>query len=306
MLLPRALVAPLLALVAGAALVGCSSEPTATVDPQLQTDHDALTTALEVERDLLPLVSPDDVPEPPDGAAAAVAAHVAALATAVGSPSPSGSPATSSPTTEMPARDLAASAAAAARSHLASVPDVTGPVARLLASVAASDLALAVAAGGHGSRAEATGPLPTDGPSDLTAAWQAALTAEQQARFAYQVAAARLLAAGSDDADDAQAGLVVHQAREDRAAEALTRLGAQPAAPDAAYALPTPLADPAAVAALLVDVERASAAAAANLVAASDGTLRRLPVGWLVTSAQAEARWGDQLPALPGLDVTAG
>lgn len=126
-------------------LGACSDDPVPTVDPQLRADHEALTSALELETALLGLA--DAVAEPV--AQSVLTAHVSALSRTLGvsqgaspvSPSPSTTPGTTASTRTELARQLRT----VGGSHLAALPDVTGPVARLLASVGASDLALATA-----------------------------------------------------------------------------------------------------------------------------------------------------------------
>lgn len=151
MLTRRELLGVPVVLGAAAWLAGCSDEPEPAVDPQLAADHTALTDALASETALLAQAEQED-----DVAAQTVlAAHVALLRDALGittdpaDPSPSGSPATSAIGPPQVAA-LTARLRRAGRSHLAALADVTGPVARLLASVAASDLALSASQRGAG------------------------------------------------------------------------------------------------------------------------------------------------------------
>lgn len=143
MLSRRELLALPLAVGAAALLGSCTGDEPPVVDPQLAADVASLERALEVERRLLAAAT--DASEA--SAVAVLGAHVDLLAAAV--------PGSSAATTSTPSGAAAGldrrGLRAAAGGHLADLAAVTGPVARLLASVAASDLALAQ-----------TLPLPSD------------------------------------------------------------------------------------------------------------------------------------------------
>jgi hypothetical protein len=100
-------------------------------------DVAALERALSAERELLARAT--------GSAAPVLTVHVDVLASTL--QDASAVPPTSTPSDAVPAPLRPEDLQAAAQAHLADLDTVTGPVARLLASVAASDLALAQAWG---------------------------------------------------------------------------------------------------------------------------------------------------------------
>lgn len=143
---------------------------------------------------------------------------------------------------------------------------------------------------------------PTGAPTTVAGAWEAVLAAEQVAVYGYGVVAARLRAERDPSAEAAVTDLGLHQRREDQAEAAVRAAGGGPAAAAPAYALPGPVADTAGATALAAQLERACAAAYADLVAVVPTQERGRPVGWLVSAADAETRWSGTVPPLPGLD----
>jgi len=198
-------------------------------------------------------------------------------------------------------------AAATARQDLAAV---TGGMARLLACLAAGDdtaaAALSTALG-----QPVPEPPPWTGPGGsgpVTDAAAAALTTvldgERAAVYAYGVAAARVTGPLRDRA-------LEHLGAHSRGAEALAaRLAdAQRDVPPgaAAWALPLPVTDASTAVALAIAVEDATAAGAADLVAAAEPADREAASALLAERARRAAGWRAQagrageLVALPGL-----
>ena len=131
----RELLALPLALGAASVLAACTGDGPETPDPQAVADVAALERALSAERELLAKATDSAV------APAVLSVHVDVLASTL--QNPSASPPTSTPSDAAPAPLRPEDLRAVAEAHLADLDTVTGPVARLLASVAASDLALA-------------------------------------------------------------------------------------------------------------------------------------------------------------------
>lgn len=126
-------------LAAGAvwALAACTRDQPDPVDPQQVADVTAVTVALAAEQELLAAATARPADQQGDEVAV-LRAHVDLLSASLTGASPSVTASTPSRVVLTPD-----TVRRAARSHLAALGTVSGPVARMLASVAASDLALA-------------------------------------------------------------------------------------------------------------------------------------------------------------------
>lgn len=199
---------------------------------------------------------------------------------------------------------LSAAEQAGAADLLSRTAEVSGPLARLLASVAtacaARAFALAAAAGAPAPDAvlPPAPPPPAAHAPDLQgrASLQALLVAHTAARYGYGVLAVRLTDA---ERDRATAALARHDVDAGSLTAAASEAGIDLIAPAPAFSLP-PLADAAAARALAARLELDVADAAAAVVVAPEDWLRSLGIAHLVPAGLGAAGWG-ALPAFPGL-----
>jgi Domain of unknown function (DUF4439) len=131
-----------------------------------------------------------------------------------------------------------------------------------------------------------------------TEALQACVAAEHVAVWAYGIVGAHL---EPELRAEARATWDSHRARRDRDAALLRDREAPVPAGEPAYALPFPVADPAAARRLAAQVESGVAGAYADLVLATDGDLRLLAATALQEAAVRAARWDGVTEAFPGL-----
>lgn len=226
-------------------------------------------------------------------------------AAATAAPSPASAPLP--PITDLPAAEAAAAGAA-----LTWVGRTSGGMARLLAALAAADAvhARALAA----SLGQPLPPLPSpltaastpSGPLEVSdraaAAVTAALRGEHAAVYAYEVIAARL--AGAAQAA-AVAALAEHQDAVDALSGVLRSAEREVPPAEPAYRLPRPVAAPADLQALALEVEERLTALHGDVVAAADAGTRLLATDLLVRTASRAAAWRGSGVALPGLPVDA-
>ncbi|GAA4849233.1 ferritin-like domain-containing protein [Kitasatospora terrestris] len=256
-----------------------------------------------------------------------VSQHRAALAqglpAATGSPEPSGSGA--------PAASVAALAAAERQTAAARLADLDGAspeLARLLASVSASNAAHAAALGDTGQvapapaasgspppSAAASGPASATGsantsakpspyPSPQATALQSALAAEHAAVYGYGVVGA-LLPVGPQR-EDGRASYAAHQARRDGWQRLLANGGVSPTAAAPGYRLPFAVKDAADAKQLAAYIETQLTGAYVELTGASTGALRAEGAAALRETALRAVHWGAELPALPGMPSADG
>jgi hypothetical protein len=136
----RALLQLPLAAGAVAGLAACTDGEAPTPDPQAEADTAAVLAALETEQrmhDMATRAQNDEV-------ALVLRRHVELLSASL-TPAVPATPRTSAGATDVPAKQarLGPVLSEAADSYLAALPSVSGSVARMLASVASSDRALA-------------------------------------------------------------------------------------------------------------------------------------------------------------------
>ena len=93
----------------------------------------------------------------------------------------------------------------------------------------------------------------------------------------------------------------LHRQRRDVLSAALVAGGVTPTPPAAAYEPDRPIVTAAQAQALAAQIERASAAAYAAVVAGGDTDWRRTGAAWLRDSAVRGYRWSGEVAALPGL-----
>ncbi|WP_180357894.1 DUF4439 domain-containing protein [Streptomyces sp. NP160] len=216
--------------------------------------------------------------------------------------------------------DLLEDAAATASTDLAAV---AGGTARLLACLSAgcgvaagwTRAALAPPQGGAAAAppsSQASSPssssAPATAPTAAAASGEqealvAALAVEEAAQYGYGVLAVRL---AGEQRDAATADLATHTDLVGLLREELLAQGAAPPAPRPAWALPTPVGDAAGALALAQQLEAASAAAWADVVAAADRGRRAAAAVQLRLAAQRWQAWRTAagtagLVALPGL-----
>ncbi|GAB2764958.1 ferritin-like domain-containing protein [Streptomyces bullii] len=129
-------------------------------------------------------------------------------------------------------------------------------------------------------------------------ALQAALAAEHAAVYGYGVVGGRI---GTERRTEARAAYDAHRARRDALGREVEDLGAEPVAASAGYALPFPVADPAAAVRLAVVLEDRVAAVYSDLVRASGGGRRALAAEALREAAVRAVRWRGGSVAFPGL-----
>jgi hypothetical protein len=137
---------------------------------------------------------------------------------------------------------------------------------------------------------------------ELTAL-QAALAAEHAAVYGYGVVGGRV---AEERRAEARAAYDAHRARRDALAREVRDLGAEPVAASAAYALPFPVADPAAAVRLAAELEERVAGVYSDLVRAAGGARRREAAGALREAAVRAVRWRGGSVAFPGLAERAG
>ncbi len=324
---------------AAAAVAGCGIDLGAArrddgVPAPRRPDRDerARRRAVEDARALLAVTAA--VPPVDDGAVASLLAevaavcgrHLVALRPAGAATDPSTDPSTglptglptaepsAQPTAQPTARptdppqppDVVARLGAATATALRDAARAGGPTARLLASVGAARAVLAARlAAAVGISAPARPVTDDDGATaattpDAPSAATAAVTGERAAAYGYGVLATRL---GGQARERAVTVLGEHTRAADALAAAAQRAGAEVAATAAppAWQVPGPVADTAAAVALATDLEQRTAAAHADLVAASAGGLRAAAVEALVAAAGRRAAWTGTVEALPGL-----
>ncbi|GAA2397417.1 ferritin-like domain-containing protein [Streptomyces glaucosporus] len=151
----------------------------------------------------------------------------------------------------------------------------------------------------------ASTPARTSAPSAATgsgggalAAVQAALAAEHAAVYGYGVVGGRI---SEDRRAEARQAHDAHRARRDALRRTVRRLGGEPAAAAAAYALPFAVPDGPAAVRLAAELEERLAAVYADLVRASEGDLRREAAGALREAAVRAVRWRGTGVPFPGL-----
>lgn len=145
-------------------------------------------------------------------------------------------------------------------------------------------------------------PTPPDGSGEQEAL-VAALAVEEAAQYGYGVLAVRLDGA---QVEAAVADLATHTDLVELLRADLLAQGAAPPAPQPAWALPSPVSDAAGALALAQQLEGASTAAWADVVAAADRERRAAASSQLLLAAQRWQAWrtaagAPGLVALPGL-----
>ncbi len=172
--------------------------------------------------------------------------------------------------------------------------EVSGPLARLLSSLAASCAAHARLLGAAPPAVEVSAEPPV-GPAPATADLLALVEAERAAAYAYGVLAVAL----SDGARTrGRAALSHHRRRSAMLAELAAGAGVEMPPAQPAYAVARPADQPEAVA-LAHQLELDVATAAGALVAASTGAWRAQAAHALVEATVAAAAWGPP-PTFPG------
>ncbi|WP_079135593.1 DUF4439 domain-containing protein [Streptomyces sp. MJM8645] len=235
------------------------------------------------------------------------------------STSPSGTP--SGTPVGTPAA-LAALERQTAQTRLADLAAARPPLARLLASVAASDVLHAVALGDTtplvapppaATPTEAPTAPPSDQPTGspsagpsadpaataAVTALQGALGAEHAAVYGYGVVGARL--PEDQQRTDARTAYAAHEARRDAWQRLIGSLGATPAAAAAGYQLPFAVTDAAGATKLAAHLETRLTTVYADLVAAVPGPQRGAAADALRDGALRAHRWGAADPAFPGI-----
>ncbi|MFJ1971470.1 ferritin-like domain-containing protein [Streptomyces sp. NPDC087903] len=129
-------------------------------------------------------------------------------------------------------------------------------------------------------------------------ALQAALAAEHAAVYGYGVVGGRVR---EGRRTEARAAYDAHRARRDALVRAVRDLGGRPEAAAAAYALPFPVADPAAAVRLAVELEDRVAGVYSDLVRAAGAGQRRTAAEALREAAVRAVRWRGESVAFPGL-----
>ncbi|MGW2182271.1 ferritin-like domain-containing protein [Streptomyces sp. NPDC001732] len=127
---------------------------------------------------------------------------------------------------------------------------------------------------------------------------QAALAAEHAAVYGYGVLGARV---AEKRRAEARAAHHAHRARRDVLARTVRDLDGEPVAALAAYALPFPVADPAAAVRLAALLEDRVANVYSDLVRAAEGPLRREAADALREAAVRAVRWRGSGVPFPGL-----
>lgn len=180
----------------------------------------------------------------------------------------------------------------------------SGPLARLLAAVAAGAAQQVVLLAAQQADRPAEGRLEgtgrATGPAGLEAL-QRVLASEHAAVWVLGSAgAATSMSATPDVFERLSEAYESHRARRDRLAAALLAQGAEPVQSEAAYVVPEDLSSPASAAAAAVRVERSSATAWAFLVASSTGATRRWAAQVLSAVAVSAVGLGGDAEPLPG------
>ena len=181
---------------------------------------------------------------------------------------------------------------------------VTGPVAGLLGSVAASDTALAAVVGGGTAGPGVAGPRVTPSVGSSLGALQTALAGEYAAIYAYGVVGGQLAAhaAPTSQLDRARAGLDVHSARRDQLIVMIQAAGGAADPGAGGYALPFPVASAASARRLAALVEARCAGNYAQVVVGSvPASSRGASLAWLRDAAVQQSAWTGVAPVLPGL-----
>ncbi|MFF2548520.1 ferritin-like domain-containing protein [Kitasatospora sp. NPDC058063] len=224
--------------------------------------------------------------------------HRAALAQGLpsASPSPTSTPYRSLPT--LP--ELALMEHRTAEAHLHDLDEVGPPLARLLASVSASNALHAAALG------DTTPVLTPDADTEGTPAGraaavpalQAALGAEHAAVYGYGVVGAHF----PDDPQraDARTTHAAHQAQRDAWQRLLGTLTAAPTPAAGGYRLPFPVTSPTDAAKLAVHLETRLTTAYADLVPAVPAPYRLLAATALREAARRAHHWGAPATPFPG------
>ena len=123
--------------------------------------------------------------------------------------------------------------------------------------------------------------------------------AENAAVYGYAVAGARLGSAAERTL--ARGDYDVHRAQLQAVTGWLAKSSSTPAPPVAVYSMPASVGDPAAASALLGQLEEATAARYADLVAAATGSLQRAAALALQSAAVRELHWRGRSTPFPGL-----
>ncbi|MEV7188684.1 ferritin-like domain-containing protein [Kitasatospora sp. NPDC093102] len=223
------------------------------------------------------------------------AALVQGLPTA--SPSPTGTPYRSLPTLA----ELALMEHRTAESHLDGFGEVSPPLARLLASISASNALHAAALG------DRTPVKTPDGSAEATPATrtaavptlQTALSAEHAAVYGYGVVGAHL----PDDPQrtDARATHAAHQAQRDAWQRLLTAFTAAPTPAAGGYRLPFPVTAPTDATKLAVHLETRLTTVYADLVADVPAPYRPLAATALRETTLRARHWGAPATPFPGI-----
>lgn len=157
---------------------------------------------------------------------------------------------------------------------------------------------ISAAAKDRGMTAQSASGEPGTPDTGTLEAAQAALRAEHAVVYGYGVVGGRV---DDDRRELARSGYDAHRARRDAMDRAVRRLGGRPEASAAAYAMPFPVPDAAAASRLAAELEDRVAGVYADLVQASDGSLRREAASALREAAVRAVRWRGRSVAFPGL-----
>jgi len=139
------------------------------------------------------------------------------------------------------------------------------------------------------------------GTAQQVAAIQAALAAEQAARYAYGVVGAHLT---GSKFTAAAADYLAHERARDSLTKMIIALGAQPHPASAAYQLPIAVSTSAQAMSLATIVEHQVTAAYLSLVAVADPALRTFAAARMQGAAVRAVRWSGRAQAFPGLAGT--
>ncbi|MFG2917174.1 ferritin-like domain-containing protein [Kitasatospora sp. NPDC048298] len=210
-------------------------------------------------------------------------------------PSPTSTPYRSLPT--LP--ELALMEHRTAESHLYGFDEVSPDLARLLASVSASNALHAATLGDQTPVNTPAGQARAERAADPVPAFQAALSAEHAAVYGYGVVGAHL----PDDPQrtDARTTLAAHQAQRDAWQRLLTAATAAPTPAAGGYQLPFPVTSPAEATKLAVHLETRLTATYADLVTTLPALHRPLAATALRETALRARRWGAPPTAFPGI-----
>ncbi|MFJ9845724.1 ferritin-like domain-containing protein [Kitasatospora sp. NPDC101155] len=234
---------------------------------------------------------------------AETARHRAALA--YGMPAASVPPAPTPGTPTATPTTLAALERQTAQSHLTDLGAAQPPLARLLASVAASNALHAAALGAPldqtpdqpSPTAAPTPPAPTPGTS--LPALQNALSAEHAAVYGYGVVGAHL--PEDQQRADARTAYAAHQSQRDAWQRFLTTLGATPTPAAGGYQLPFPVTDAPTATKLAAHLETRLTTVYADLVAAVPTPQRSTAATALRDCALRAHHWGAPDTPFPGI-----